>query len=131
MKTETIDGGTLETWSVAEVADAYDQGQISLIDVRTPQEYMFEHIEGALLLPMPFFRADKLPSQKDKRLVFYCGSGARSGKVARNCLASGMKTVTHMEGGFGAWKKAGRPHIGTDMATGAPKRVVPENDPDS
>lgn len=28
-----------------------------------------------------------------------------------------------MEGGFGAWKQAGLPYIGTDMATGAPKAM--------
>ncbi|WP_419909078.1 rhodanese-like domain-containing protein [Hoeflea sp.] len=125
MKAEEVDGGTLETWTVDEVAEAYERGDIALIDVRTPQEYMFEHIEGALLLPMSFVQADKLPSQDGKRLVLYCGSGIRSGKVARSCLAAGITPLAHMEGGFGAWKKAGRPHIGTDMATGAPKRVAP------
>lgn len=123
MKAESIEGGTLETWTADEVSDAYDRGEIALIDVRTPQEYMFEHIEGALLLPMPFFQADRLPSQQGKRLVFYCGSGVRSRKVATQYLASGFDAATHMEGGFGAWKQAGKPHIGTDMATGAPKRV--------
>ena len=123
MKSENIEGGTLETWTADEVFDAYDRGEIALIDVRTPQEYMFEHIEGALLLPMPFFKPDKLPSQEGKRLVFYCGSGARSRKVALTCLASGADLATHLEGGFGAWKQSGNPHIGTDMATGAPRRV--------
>jgi hypothetical protein len=28
-----------------------------------------------------------------------------------------------MEGGFGAWKKEGKPHLATDPATGGPKRV--------
>lgn len=123
MESETVDNGTLETWSVEEVAEAYERGDIALIDVRTPQEYMLEHVEGALLLPMPFFQAEKLPSQEGKRLVFYCGSGARSEKVARQYLAAGNDRIAHMEGGFGAWKKAEKPHIGTDMATGAPKRV--------
>ena len=123
MKTETVDGGKLETWDVAEVAKAFDNNEIALIDVRTPQEYMFEHIEGALLMPMAFFMADKLPSQNGKRLVFHCGSGARSEKVARECLKAGFSPVAHMGGGFAEWKKAGQPHIGTDMGSGAPKRV--------
>ncbi len=123
MEREETENGVLETWTVEEVAEAYDKGEIALIDVRTPQEYMFEHIEGALLLPMPFVQSDKLPSQDGKRLVIYCGSGMRSEKVARGCLAKGVQPITHMKGGFGAWKAAGKPHIGTDMATGAPKRV--------
>ena len=123
MEREETENGVLETWTVEEVAAAYEKGEIALIDVRTPQEYMFEHIEGALLLPMPFVQADRLPSQQGKRLVIYCGSSMRSGKVARGCLAKGVQPVTHMQGGFAAWKQAGLPYIGTDMATGAPQRV--------
>lgn len=125
MEVETTEHGTLETWTPEEVAAAYDKGEIALIDVRTPQEYMFEHIEGALLLPMSFLKAEKLPSQEGKRLVIYCGSSLRSGRVARQCLSKGVQPVTHMKGGFAAWKEAKLPYIGTDMATGAPKRVDP------
>jgi rhodanese-related sulfurtransferase len=123
MKTETTDHGTLETWTVAEVKAAFDANEIALIDVRTPQEYMFEHIGGALLLPMAFLDAAKLPSQQGKRLVMHCGSGVRSDRVARVMLAAGLGPVAHMEGGFAAWKAAGFPYTGTDMATGAPKPV--------
>lgn len=125
MKTETVGDATLETWSVDEVVRAWNASEIVLIDVRTAQEYLFEHIEGALLLPMPFFRADKLPGQSDKRIVFHCGSGMRSDKVARQCIEAGIGRIAHMEGGFGAWKAARQPYIGTNMATGAPQRVTP------
>lgn len=112
-----------ENWSPERVKRALDAGEIVLIDVRTPQEYMFEHVEGALLMPMAFFRADSLPAQNGKRIVLHCGSGARSGKVARQALAAGVSPLAHMEGGFGAWKQAHLSYIGTDMASGAPTRV--------
>ena len=127
MKTEQTPSGTFETWTAEEVASALEAGTIALIDVRTPQEYMFEHVEGALLMPMAFFRADRLPSQEGKRLVFHCGSGARSEKVARKCLEEGFLPVAHMEGGFTAWKASGLGYTGTDMASGAPKRVPPKS----
>lgn len=123
MKTEPTDGGTLETWSPEEVQEALEGGEIVLVDVRTPQEYMMEHVHGALLMPMAFFRAETLPGESDKRIVFHCGSGVRSEKVARAVLAAGRGRVAHMGGGFAAWKQAKLPHIGTDMATGAPKKV--------
>lgn len=123
MQSETIDGAVLETWTVDDVAAAWARDEIVLIDVRTIQEYAFEHVEGALLLPMPFFRAAKLPGQSDKRIVFHCGSGVRSGKVARACIEAGIGLIAHMDGGFGAWKAARLPYIGTNMATGAPQRV--------
>jgi len=125
METEDVGGITLETWDVAETAAAFDRDEIVLIDVRTVQEYAFEHIRGALLLPLPFFEARKLPGQSDKRIVFHCGSGVRSEKVARLCIEAGITPVAHMGGGLAAWKKAKLPYVGTDMATGAPRLVTP------
>ncbi|MDJ0823683.1 MAG: rhodanese-like domain-containing protein [Paracoccaceae bacterium] len=123
MKSEEVGQSTFETWTVDEVKDALDKEEIVLIDVRTPQEFMFEHIEGALLMPLAFFTAKGLPGQSDKRIVFHCGSGVRSEKVARQAIASGLARVAHMGGGFAAWKGGKKPYIGTNMATGAPHRV--------
>ncbi|KRS13911.1 sulfurtransferase [Roseovarius atlanticus] len=123
MKTETIGTANFETWTTEEVADAFAANKIVLIDVRTIPEYAFQHIEGALLLPMPFFDAHKLPGQSDKRIVLHCGSGVRSEKMARACIEAGIDRIAHMEGGFGAWKEAGKPYIGTSMSTGGPERV--------
>lgn len=123
MKTETVGSATFETWTPQEVAQAMSDGRIVLIDVRTPQEYMFEHIEGALLMPMAFFRPRALPGQTDKRIVFHCGSGVRSERVSRAAIEAGFDTIAHMEGGFAAWKAAGMPYTGTNMATGAPQSV--------
>ncbi len=127
MKVENTPNGPLETWSVAEVAQAFRAGEVALIDVRTIQEYAFEHIRGALLLPMHFFEPDRLPSQEGKRIVFHCGSGMRSERVARAALQSGFSPVAHMEGGFNAWKQAGESYMGTDMGTGSPVRVPGRN----
>ena len=126
MKTEQVGDSRLETWTVDEVQQAFDGNEIVLIDVRTPQEYMFEHIEGALLMPLAFFDAAKLPGQGEKRIVFHCGSGVRSEKIARSALAAGFDRIAHMEGGFAAWKGAKKTYIGTNMATGAPQTVTPE-----
>ncbi|SLN57941.1 rhodanese-like domain-containing protein [Roseisalinus antarcticus] len=123
MKTESTDTGTLETWTPEEVNAALETGDIVLIDVRTPQEYMVEHVHGAFLMPMAFFRAETLPGETEKKIVFHCGSGVRSERVARMVLASGRDTVRHMGGGMAGWKQAGIAYIGTDMATGAPKRT--------
>ena len=123
MKTETIGDAVLETWSIDEVAQAWNAGKVVLIDVRTPQEYMLEHVDGSLLMPMAFFRADKLPDQGRKRLVLMCAGGVRSDRMARIALEAGFDRIAHLEGGFGAWKSAKLPNIVTDMATGAPKPV--------
>ena len=123
MKSQTVNGATFDTWTPQEVRTALDKNEIVLIDVRTPQEYMFEHIEGTLLMPMAFFRPESLPGQREKPIVLHCGSGMRSEKVAQKVMAAGIDHIAHMEGGFGAWKKAELPYIGTDMGSGAPKKM--------
>jgi rhodanese-related sulfurtransferase len=123
MRSETIDGGVLEHWTPQELRDAFARNEVAVIDVRTPQEYAFEHIEGALLAPMAMFAPRNLPSQQGKRLVLHCGSGMRSRKVAEACLAAGLGPIAHLEGGFGAWKQAGMAYVTVDPATGGMRRV--------
>ena len=123
MKTEDTETGTLEHWTPQEVADAFAEDRIILIDVRTPQEFALERIPGALLAPMQSFQPNHMPDQSRKPIVFHCGSGARSAKVAKQCLDTGTERIAHMDGGFAAWKESGQFYIGTDVATGAPKEM--------
>ena len=123
MSSDETNQGQVEEWTPERVKAALDAGEILLIDVRTPQEYLFEHIEGALLFPMADFAPERLPRGSDRRIVLHCGSGARSGKTGQSCLAAGLQEIAHMKGGLGAWKEAKLPYIGTDMATGGPKKV--------
>ncbi|MBK5935013.1 rhodanese-related sulfurtransferase [Rhodovulum imhoffii] len=123
MHSEDINGKTLEHWDCNDLQQALEKNVIVLIDVRTPPEYMFEYIRGALLLPMAAFDTSFLPEGGSKQLVFHCGSGVRSRKVAEACLAAGHERAAHLEGGFAAWKAAHKPYVGTDMASGAPVQV--------
>ncbi|MDD3444088.1 MAG: rhodanese-like domain-containing protein [Zavarzinia sp.] len=124
MHIEEENGVKFECWTPEEVLSALEAGEIALIDVRTPQEYAFEHVEGGLLSPLAEFKPAFLPSQQGKRLVFHCGSGMRSRKVLEACIAAGVTPLAHMAGGFAAWKTAGLPYIGTDPATGGIRHVA-------
>jgi len=119
-KTEDLDGVTLDVFSPEEVKAMHDNGEAVVIDVRTVAEFAFEHIPGALLLPMNDFDPKKLPDQGAKRIVFHCGSGIRSRKVAETARAAGLDRLAHMDGGFGAWKQAGLTYVTVDPATGGP-----------
>lgn len=123
MQTEDINGKTLEIWTSGEVHAALEANEVILIDVRTPAEYTLEHVEGALLMPLSFFAPRAIPTDASRQVVFHCGSGVRSEKVARIMLDAGENRIAHMGGGFGGWKDAGLPYMGTDMASGAPKRM--------
>ncbi len=117
-RVEDRPNGKVGVLTPQEVKDRLDRHEIVLIDVRTPEEYVFEHIRGALLAPMADLEAVNLPDQAEKQIVFHCGSGKRSLAVSDKCLAAGIPNVSHMEGGFGAWKEAGLPYRGVDPSTG-------------
>lgn len=124
MEVEKIGDKTLETWTPEEVQAGLAAKEIVLIDVRTPAEYMFESIEGALLAPLSHLASASLPAGLGKHVVLHCGSGMRSRKAAELCLNAGFDKIAHLEGGFGKWKQSSLPYLGTNMATGAPERMI-------
>ena len=108
-----------------EVRSKLDHEQIVLVDVRTPQEFAFERILGALLFPLSTFDAKFLPSQVFKPIVFYCGTGKRSARAAAiyDQEFSGA-SIAHMEGGLGAWKQEKFPLITVNPADGSEKKII-------
>jgi rhodanese-related sulfurtransferase len=46
---------------------------------------------------------------QDKKFVFFCAGGWRSALAAKTAKDMGLTPVAHIDGGFGAWKKAGGP----------------------
>lgn len=78
-----------------------------IIDVREPNEYLMEHVAGALSLPLADLTADQLPN--GKMAIFYCGAGKRSCTAAQRLMDLGYGDVAVVEGGIASWKAAGLP----------------------
>jgi rhodanese-related sulfurtransferase len=104
--------------SVAEFANAIDNDQMTLIDVREPDEVGRDGaIPGAILAPrgMLVFYADparpELRAELDpaRRTLLYCASGGRSALGVQALQALGYTDVAHLDGGLKAWKEQGRP----------------------
>lgn len=73
-----------------------------LIDVRTGMEYRQGHLDGAINIPVDELnrRSDEVP--RDRPVVLYCRSGARSSRAARMLLGEGITDV-HDLGPMTAW----------------------------
>ena len=81
---------------------------ISLLDVRTPEEFSKEHIEGATLIPVQALSQNlsKLIGVKEKKIIVYCHSGTRSIAASRILVENGFIPL-NVTGGITAWKANG------------------------
>lgn len=109
------------TLSPADLYEVVKTGGVLLIDVREPAEFAAERLHGALLFPLSTFDPGMLPENGAKSVILYCGSGKRSADALQRCAAAQVRIAGHLEGGIGAWKRAGLPTVALDPATG---RVV-------
>ena len=95
--------------SPLEVKQALDSGEIRLIDVREPYEFVSERIAGAENFPLSSFDPSALPEAGGKQVVLSCAGGVRSLKAMDQCLMAGLDVHHHLAGGLNAWKAAGLP----------------------
>lgn len=82
-----------------------------LIDVREPDEYAREHIEGAQLVPLSRFDPGAIAGERSRIAIFHCNSGNRTTQAASQLLSAGFAETYHLEGGLQAWKRAGLPVV--------------------
>lgn len=80
-------------------------GNIQLIDVRTPDEYKQSHIPDAINIDIysKDFESKISKLNKDIPVAVYCRSGKRSKMAADKLVALGYR-VYDLDGGILAWK---------------------------
>lgn len=84
--------------------DAGDQDFV-LIDVREPGEHDAFNIGGTLVPVGTIASAvESLEAHKDKEVIVYCRSGARSGMAQGFLQQQGFKNVRNLTGGMMAWQ---------------------------
>lgn len=79
------------------VKEMIDAGAV-VIDVRTLEEYEDEHFPGAINISLEAFQVRMNEIPKDKPVILYCASGARSAYAARILKAGGWKDVVNAGG---------------------------------
>lgn len=89
---------------VSELAEMQENGSdFVLFDVRSPAEIAAGVIDGTLPLPLNLLplRMDEIP--KDKQVVFYCRTGARSAQACMYMARYGYDNVYNLRGGIVTW----------------------------
>jgi len=107
-------------WAVgAQAAMALlGRSDVAIIDLRERSE-RDRHgcIPGALHAPYANLAENigtggvlhELAGATGKRLLFFCAFGERSAMAVQAAQDAGLRNAFHVEGGMGAWKKAGGP----------------------
>lgn len=108
----------IETHSVHDAMNMLGSPELVFVDVRDGHEVRQSgmlpgavHASRGLLE----FQIDadspmhKAVFSSGKPIVFYCGTGGRSALATKLALDMGLEKVSHIAGGFSAWKEADGP----------------------
>lgn len=87
--------------TAAEAMDLMKSGQkLTIVDVRTLDEYKSGHIQGAINVPNESIASTAVPAlpDLDATILVYCRSGARSAQASKKLLAIGYTNVIDFGG---------------------------------
>lgn len=94
-----------------KAAQLVAEGKVTVLDVRTEDEFKEGHIKGAAnvdLLSQDFVK--KLETvDKSKPVLVHCQAGGRSTRSLPKLEQAGFTEIYHLDGGMADWVKAGKP----------------------
>jgi phage shock protein E len=106
-------GSVVKNIEVDEAAELLQGNEeVVVLDVRTPQEYSAGHIAGAKNLDFndrKNFQEQLAQLDKDRTYLIHCAVGGRSAQTREMMKEIDFQIIYHLEGGFRAWEKAGKP----------------------
>jgi rhodanese-related sulfurtransferase len=79
---------------------------ILLLDVREPEEYEEDRLEGAKLIPLgDLMTRASLELDPDADIVVYCAHGVRSMHAIMGLRTLGFERIRSLEGGLSAYRE--------------------------
>lgn len=98
---------------VAEFANVIADPGVTIVDVRTPQEFAEGHIEGAVNIPveLPDFMDRVSELDPAGTYAVYCRSGNRSQPAVAGMASVGINGIYELESGTTGWTSEGQPLV--------------------
>ena len=90
----------------AKVAELLEAGTARVVDVRTAGEFEAGHLKGAENVPVDQVASVMASWDKNKPLIVYCATGARSSSAVQELQSMGFTTIYHYSQGLMAWQGA-------------------------
>lgn len=108
---------SIENLGADDVANEMESGNVLVVDVREASELEGGRIPGSVHAPrgmLEFYADPASPYHREgfdpnRRVILHCASGGRSSLAAKTLEQLGYGNVAHLDGGFNAWKEAGKP----------------------
>ncbi|HUF60583.1 MAG TPA: rhodanese-like domain-containing protein [Verrucomicrobiales bacterium] len=107
--------GTLEGVAELSPQEAKDllasEEAVTVLDVRTAEEYVQGHIPGAVNVDVrdPGFDAAIDELDRSEPFLLHCGSGNRSKIAVEKLKEAGFTRIYHLTEGLKGWREAGNP----------------------
>lgn len=102
-----IISGAMPAISWRELAEQKDS--VMLIDTRTPEEFSFGTIPGAINIPLDEMREHLAEIPTDKPVVLFCAVGLRGYLAQRILMGRGYRNVRNLIGGYKTYSTATAP----------------------
>jgi phage shock protein E len=99
--------------NVSEFSQKITEPEVTILDVRTPEEFASGHIEGAINVDFNSgnFANEITRLNPSETYAIYCRSGSRSGQAASIMHKAGFHDVSNRNGGVIDWANAGLPLV--------------------
>ncbi|MGE0200172.1 MAG: rhodanese-like domain-containing protein [Candidatus Melainabacteria bacterium] len=83
----------------------------TIVDVRTRDEFLQEHIPGSVNIPLDEITGQLAQLRAMPKAIISCRSGNRAGQACQQLEQLGLTNLQLLDGGILAWKGAGRPTL--------------------
>lgn len=99
--------------TVDDLRESLSHDAVTLVDVRSENEWDAGHISGARHIPLGHLGERHAEIPRTRPIVLQCAAGTRSSIGASILRAHGVEQVINLIGGIGEWRKANYP-LATD-----------------
>ena len=98
---------TITSVPAEELARKMKEEKVTVLDVRKPGEYVSEHVDGAVNMPLDNINDHLAALDKEQPYYIHCAGGYRSMIFASILKARGFNKLIDVKGGFKAIKESG------------------------